>query len=79
VPRDLAVTFAEQSDELDREIAMRRKVYRTWIDSGRMKQADAEARMARLLAARDTFKALAQYRNALPPPLFSMRTVHVDL
>jgi len=56
--REDAPTLAEQIAELKREHAMRQRVYRSWIASGRMKQAAADQYMAGLCAALDTLQAL---------------------
>ena len=74
----LAVTFDEQVAELDREIATRKRVFPKWVAEGKIADKDAAQRMARLVAARETFAALIQYKQALPRPLYSLRFVDVE-
>jgi hypothetical protein len=50
-PDMIEVTGAEALCELRREAAMRRNVYRRWIDRQTMTRADALTHMARLEAA----------------------------
>lgn len=74
----LAVTFDEQVAELDREIATRKRVFPKWVAEGKISDKDAAQRMARLVAARETFEALIQYRQTMPRPFYSLRLVDVE-
>ena len=76
---DVAVTFDEQLAELDREIAMRERLYPRWVMDDRLKVQDARQRLARLKAARETLRALKQYRAAVPQAFFCLRNSEVDL
>lgn len=76
---EMAVTFDEQLDELDREIAMRERLYPRWVADDRLKVQDARQRLARLKAARETVRALKQYRSAVPQNFFTLRTMEVNV
>lgn len=45
------VTVQEARREVGRELGMRRKVYRRWVESGRMGQQDANHRRLAMAAA----------------------------
>lgn len=76
---EMAVTFDEQLQELDREIAMRERLYPRWVLDDRLKLQDARKRLARLTAARETLRALKQYRAAVPQNFFTLRTMDVNV
>lgn len=75
----LLITFDEQLEEIERELAMRRSLYPRWISEGKLKQAVADQKFANLKAALETFKALKQYQKTLPAPFFSARSIPVNL
>ena len=60
---DRTFTTAEKLAELKREIAFRRRVYGRMVESGAMKEADAEFRIAVMEAI------AADYRGPPPPQL----------
>jgi RNase H-fold protein (predicted Holliday junction resolvase) len=76
---EMAVTFDEQLEELDREIAMRERLYPKWVQDDRLKVDAARKQLARLKAARETLRALKQYRAAVLPAFFCLRTIEVNL
>lgn len=53
------IPLVQQIAEVERELALRRRVYPKWVESGKMKQIAADLQMARLTAVRDTLKYLA--------------------
>jgi hypothetical protein len=55
------VTFsvAQQLEEIERELALRRNVYPRMVVTHKMRQSVADFHMARLEAVRDTLKSLA--------------------
>jgi hypothetical protein len=54
------IPLAVQIAEIEREIALRRRVYPRWIQIGRMKQDDADRHIATLEAARVTLQWLKE-------------------
>lgn len=46
----MSYSHAEKRAEIEREIKMRRRVYPRWVADGRMKQTDADRRIAILEA-----------------------------
>lgn len=55
----------EQIRDVEREIKMRERAYPRWVDSGRLKQTDADYRLACMRAVLDTLRA---HRDATPGP-----------
>lgn len=53
------IPIADQLSELRREMKQRDRVYPRWIADGRLQQADADLRRARLQAAIETLEGLA--------------------
>ncbi len=49
-----SISLADQIASVKREIAMRKKVYPKWVQSGRMKQAEAHREIDRMTAALHT-------------------------
>lgn len=54
------ITFDHQLTELDREIAMRERLYPAWIDRGTLNEHAAERQLERMRAARDTVRQVRQ-------------------
>lgn len=54
------VPLSDQIACVEREIAMRRRVYPNWVASGRLRQAAADEELRRMEAVRDTLRALAK-------------------
>ena len=52
------VTLADQIKCIERELAMRDRVYPRWISSGKMKQAAAHEEIRRMEAVLDTLNRL---------------------
>ena len=52
------VTLAAQILEVDREIAMRRKVYPGWVSRGKMRQAESDLHIRQMEAVRETLEWL---------------------
>jgi hypothetical protein len=50
--------LADQIAEIEREIAMRRRVYPRMVGDGKMSQTKADIQIALMEAARDTLKGL---------------------
>jgi 3-hydroxyacyl-CoA dehydrogenase len=48
---EISVSIDDAATELRREAALRRNLYRRWVERGTMTQADAETHMARITAA----------------------------
>jgi hypothetical protein len=48
------ITIDAQISELKREIALRKNVYRKWVDAGRLKQETADHQIAAMTAALHT-------------------------
>jgi hypothetical protein len=59
------ITLKEQIAEVGRELGMRKNVYKKWVTSGRMSQAESDLHIARLDAAYRTLKAL-ECRDTAP-------------
>lgn len=57
-------TLAEQAACCERELAMRERLYPGWIQSGRMKPAEAQREIDRMRAAAKTLRALADKEKA---------------
>jgi len=57
------VPLSDQIACVEREIAMRRRVYPNWVASGRLRQAAADEELRRMEAVRDTLIAL---RKTMP-------------
>jgi hypothetical protein len=55
----MTFSVAQQLEEIERELALRRSVYPRMIMTCKMRQSAADFHMARLEAARDTLKTLA--------------------
>ena len=51
--------------EVGREIGIRKNAYRNWVERGTLRQADADAQMARMNKAYELLKAI---EAALPMP-----------
>lgn len=49
----IRVTPEQMLEEVERELAMRRAVYRQWIADGKLTLATAKIRLARMTAARN--------------------------
>lgn len=58
------ISIIGQISEIDREIAMREKVYPREVQSGKMKKEFAEMAMARLYAVRETLVFCQENRTA---------------
>lgn len=58
----MTVSLKEQIAEIDREIALRKNVYRSLIASGKMREETAKQHMERIEAARATLAELEQGR-----------------
>lgn len=56
------ISIVGQIAEIDREIAMREKVYPREVQAGRMKKEIAEMAMARIFAARETLVFCQKHR-----------------
>lgn len=56
----MIVGYDEQVACIEREIAMRKRVYPRWVESGKMTQAKATAEMRAMLAVLDTLRELAK-------------------
>jgi cell division FtsZ-interacting protein ZapD len=66
----MSVPLGLQIAEVNREIAMRKRVYPNWIACGRITQERADAALAALEAARDTLLEVAKARaEQIQPPL----------
>ncbi len=50
------ITIAEQIAEIEREMAIRDRVYARWVDKGKITKKAADLQQARMRAARDTLK-----------------------
>ena len=68
------ITITEQLACLDREIAMRERVYPRWVSAGKMTQAKVDHEMRAMRAARDMLRSLApphpSLRGACPLVLY---------
>ena len=56
------VTLDDEIDEVEREIAQRKKLYPYWISTGKLKEAEATLRMNRLKAVLERLRAIKQPR-----------------
>lgn len=54
----MSVPITDQITEVKREIAMRKSAYPRWIAAGRLKQEDADVRIARMAAVLATLERL---------------------
>lgn len=54
------VTLADQITCVEREIAMRQRVYTRWVYTGRMKQGAADEEIRRMAAVLATLKSLEE-------------------
>ena len=59
------VPLADQIKCVDREIGMRLRVYPRWVQSGRMKQDEADREIARMEAVLATLHRLAEKERLL--------------
>lgn len=55
----MTIPLRQQVAELRREIAMRESVYPRWVRDGRMKQQEADHRVAAMKAALETVQRVA--------------------
>lgn len=53
-----AISLADQLAEVERELAMRERIYPKWALSGQLKAETGDRQFARLRAVRDTLRAL---------------------
>ena len=53
-------TDRDKADEAKREVAMRRRVYPRWVQDGRMKQADADRKIAVMEAIAADYRERAE-------------------
>lgn len=56
----MKITYDEQLTELNRELAMRRRLYPQWIERNTLKQDVADRQIARLEAAIETVRVARQ-------------------
>lgn len=63
------ITLAEMSDEVKREIAMRKSVYPRWIENGKITKETADFRIL-VLEALQTFVQEELRRTAPQQPMF---------
>jgi hypothetical protein len=66
---DNSASLAEQIAEVERECAMRERVYGNWVVSGRMKLADSQRQIRRMRAVLATLKRLQAEGQAQQPEL----------
>lgn len=59
------VPIDEQIAEVEREIALRERVYPNWVAKGRMNQARADEAMARIRAALTTLRYMREHRSTI--------------
>ncbi len=57
-------TDRDKADEAKREVAMRRRVYPRWVQDGRMKQADADRKIAIMEAIATDYRERAETEEA---------------
>ena len=50
------ITIAEQIAEIDREIAIRERVYARWVDKGKITKKAADLQQERMKAVKETLK-----------------------
>jgi hypothetical protein len=60
------VPIKDQIAEIEREVALRRRVYTAWVQAGRLKQSVADEQLRRMEAALATLKGLAGETEARP-------------
>jgi hypothetical protein len=75
----VAVSFDDQLAEVEREVEVRKKLYPGWVTEGRIIQSAAQERLARLIAARDTLRAMKQHHGSIPKCFFSLRNVETKV
>jgi len=59
------IPLSDQIACVTRELGMRRRVYPKWIESGRMKQDEADREIARMEAVLATLQGLAEKERLL--------------
>jgi hypothetical protein len=59
-PNAADVPLTDQISEVQREIAMRRKVFPHWVQIKKMTQADSDRHMLRMIAVLATLQGLAK-------------------
>lgn len=65
-------TIAEQIAEIEREIAIRKRVYARWVRDNKITQAAADLQQARMAAAVETLRRAAnELRDREPGTLFT--------
>ncbi len=62
------ISLAQQIEEVERELGLRKGVYARAIASGKMRQSVADYHMQRLQAVLETLKALVQSDDTPSPP-----------
>ena len=67
-----AVPLADQSAEVERELALRRNVYRAQVASGKLTPETARLQLDRMRAVARTLRALAGFDAAIIPVLSAM-------
>jgi hypothetical protein len=67
---DNTASLAEQIAEVERECAMRERVYGNWVTSGRMKLEDSQRQIRRMRAVLATLKRLQAEEQAKQPEMF---------
>jgi hypothetical protein len=50
---DAPITIRDMAEECRREVTLRRRVYPRWVTAGKLKQGDADRRIAVMEAAAD--------------------------
>lgn len=65
----MTATLEEQISEVERECAMRERVYGNWVASGRMKVEESQMRIRRMRAVLATLKGLRDAQRAQQPEL----------
>ena len=76
--KEVAVTFQEAVSEVKRELAIRKRFYPKWINSGRLKEEDATRQIARMQAALHIMNELLESKSG-PTALFRLRTEAVEM
>ena len=67
-----AVPLADQSAEVERELALRRNVYRAQVASGKLAPETARLQLDRMRAVARTLRALSSFDAAIIPVLSAM-------
>lgn len=62
-----AYTIADQIAEVERELAIRERVYARWVLRGKINQKAADQQQGRLRAARDTLRRAMVLESDRPP------------